>query len=136
MLATHSSLFVASTAAPVGNLIRVRGPLITRVGATSRDVEFGADATLYVMEAQRLTAVSPEGAVRWTQALIDGRRIAVGQRAVVLDGTDKLITFATEDGKPDLLAPVGDIQDLVVSKDGKWVGVIADARRAVLFKLQ
>jgi hypothetical protein len=109
---------------------------LVRIGATSRDVEFGADATLYVMEAQKLTAMSPEGAVRWAQPLIDGRRIAIGKRAVVLDGTDKLVTFAPDDGALDLLAPVGDIQDLVVSKDGKWVGVIADARRAVLFKLQ
>ena len=109
---------------------------LTRIGATSRDVEFGADATLYVMEAQHLTAISPEGSVRWSQPLVDGRRIAVGLRAVVLDGTDLLLTFAPGDGARDTLAPIGDIQDLVVSKDGKWVGVIADARRAVLFKLQ
>jgi hypothetical protein len=55
---------------------------------------------------------------------------------VVLDGTDVLVTFAPQDGTQDRLAPVGQIQDLVVSRDGKWVGVIADARRAVLFKLQ
>ena len=109
---------------------------LARVASPARDLEFGPDATLYVMEAQRMTAISTEGTVRWTQPLIDGRRIAVGLRAVVLDGTDKLIAFAAKDGAQDLLAPVGDIQDLVVSKDGKWVGVIAEARRAVLFKLQ
>src|SRR6185503_12979501 len=35
MLATQSSLLTASTVTPVGFLIRVRAPLITRVGATS-----------------------------------------------------------------------------------------------------
>jgi hypothetical protein len=109
---------------------------ITRVTPTARDVEFGSDGSLYVMEAQRVTAVSIEGNVRWTQQIVDGRRLAVGARAVVLDGTDRLVTFAPADGVSDSLAPVGSIQDLVVSKDGRWVGVIADARRAVLFRLQ
>lgn len=109
---------------------------IARVAATSRDVEFGADGTLYVMEAQRLSAVTSEGAARWSQPLVDGRRMAVGLRPVVLDGTDRLVAFAPQDGATDTLAPVGDVQDLVVSKDGRWIGVIADARRAVLFKLQ
>jgi hypothetical protein len=109
---------------------------ITRVTPTARDVEFGSDGSLYVMEAQRVTAVSIEGNVRWTQQIVDGRRLAVGLRPVVLDGTNRLVTFALADGVTDSLAPVGDIQDLVVSKDGRWVGVIADARRAVLFRLQ
>jgi hypothetical protein len=109
---------------------------LTRVAPTSRDVEFGADATLYVMEAQRLSAVSSEGTTRWSQPLVDGRRMTVGLRPVVLDGTDKLVAFAPQDGAQDTLAPVGDVQDLVGSKDGRWIGVIAEARRAVLFKLQ
>jgi hypothetical protein len=109
---------------------------IQRVGGTVRDVEFGGDSTLYLLDAKAITAVSAEGTVRWTQPLVDGRRIAVGIRPVVLDGTDVLITFAPQDGTQDRLAPVGQIQDLVVSRDGKWVGVIADARRAVLFRLQ
>ena len=54
----------------------------------------------------------------------------------MLDGTDRLLTFSPLDGAVDTLAPVGQIQDLVVSRDGRWVGVIAEARRAVLFKLQ
>ena len=109
---------------------------LTRVLPTARDVEFGRDGTLYVMEPQRMSAISNEGAVRWQQQIVDGRRIAVGIRPVVLDGTEKLIAFDPRDGTQDLLAPVGEIQDLVVSKDGKWVGVIADAERAVLFKLK
>ena len=109
---------------------------IVKVTGTARDVEFGADATLYVMEAQKLTAFSVEGTARWSQPLTDGRRIAVGIRPVVLDGTDRLVAYRPADGAADTLAPIGQIQDLVVSKDGRWVGVIADARRAVLFKLQ
>jgi hypothetical protein len=108
---------------------------IAPLGASARDIAFGADGTLYLLEAQRLTAVSPEGAVKWSQQLVDGRRIAVGARVVVLDGTEKLATYAPADGKLDLLAPVGQIQDLAISPDGKWVGVVADARRAVLFRL-
>jgi hypothetical protein len=109
---------------------------LVRVTSTARDVEFGSDATLYVMEAQKLSAISTDGSTRWSQALIDGRRLAVGVRPVVLDGTDRLVAFAPADGAVDSLAPIGLIQDLVVSRDGRWVGVIADARRAVLFKLQ
>lgn len=109
---------------------------IVRLGAPVRDVEFAKDQTLYLLDARSLTAVSADGATRWTQPLVDGRRIAVGRRPVVLDGTDKLIAFVPQDGTQDLLAPVGVIQDLVVSRDGRWVAVIADARRAVLFKLQ
>ncbi len=107
-----------------------------KVAGTSRDVEFARDGTLYVMEAQKLTAISADGSTRWSRGLVDGRRLAVGVRPIVLDGTDKLIGFATDDGGQDLLAPLGLIQDLVVSRDGRWVGVIAEARRAVLFKLQ
>jgi hypothetical protein len=109
---------------------------IVKVAGTARDVEFARDGTLYVMEAQKLTAISADGATKWSQGLVDGRRLAVGVRPLVLDGTDKLIAFAPADGGPDLLAPLGSIQDLVVSRDGRWVGVIAEARRAVLFKLQ
>jgi hypothetical protein len=108
---------------------------ITKLGAPVRDVEFGRDGTLYLLDATKLTAVSTDGATRWTQPLIDGRRIAVGVRPVVLDGTDKLIAFGPTDGTPDVLSSVGAIGDLVASRDGKWIGVIADARRAVLFKL-
>lgn len=109
---------------------------ITKLGGPARDVEFGADGTLYVLEAARLAAYSADGTQRWTQPLTDGRRIVVGRRPIVLDGTTRLVAFAPRDGTPDLLAPVGQIQDLAVSRDGRWVGVVADARRAVLFKLE
>ena len=108
---------------------------IARLGAPARDVEFAKDGTLYELDATKLTAVSTDGVTRWAQPLVDGRRIVVGRRPVVLDGSDRLIAFAPADGAPDALASVGAVQDLVASRDGKWIGVIADARQAVLFKL-
>lgn len=121
-------LFGLKVADPTASLKKVAGPV--------RDVEFGRDAMLYALDAKQLLAVMADGAVKWSRPLVDGRRIAVGVRPVVLDGTDKLIVFAPQDGTQDLLAPVGQIQDLVASADGRWIGVIAEARRAVLFRLQ
>jgi len=108
---------------------------LTRVTTAVRDIQFGADGTLYLLDAQRLVAVGREGDTKWTAPLVDGRRMAVGQRPVVLDGTEQLLAFDAKNGQADSLAPVGQIQDLGVSRDGRWIAVIADARRAVLFKL-
>jgi hypothetical protein len=108
---------------------------ITKLTTAVRDVQFARDGTLYLLDAQRVVAVDPEGATRWTVPLIDGRRLAIGARAVVLDGTERLIVLDPKTGAIDELAPVGQIQDVVVSRDGRWVGVIAEARRAVLFRL-
>jgi hypothetical protein len=108
---------------------------LTRITTPVRDVEFARDGTLYLLDAQRVLAVGAEGSTLWTTPLIDGRRIAVGLRAVVLDGTDRLVALDPKTGAIDQLAPIGQIQDLVVSRDGRWVGLIAEARRAVLFRL-
>jgi len=108
---------------------------LTKLTTPVRNVEFARDGTLYLLDAQRVVAVDGEGATRWTTPLVDGRRIAVGLRAVVLDGTDRLVALDPKTGAIDELAPVGQIQDLVVSRDGRWVGLIAEARRAVLFRL-
>ncbi|HEY6958233.1 MAG TPA: hypothetical protein VI814_05375 [Candidatus Limnocylindria bacterium] len=107
---------------------------VTKITGPSRDVEFGPDATLYVLEPTRVSAFSSDSTQKWVQPLTDGRRMAVAMRVVVLDGTDKLIAISPQNGTQDLLAPVGQVQDLVASKDGHWIGVIAGARRAVLFK--
>jgi outer membrane protein assembly factor BamB len=96
---------------------------------------FARDGTLYLLDAQRVVAVDAEGATRWTAPLVDGRRLAVGMRAVVLDGTDRLVALDPKTGAIDQLAPVGLIQDLVISRDGRWVGLIVEAKRAVLFRL-
>jgi hypothetical protein len=66
---------------------------------------------------------------------VDGRRLVVGQRAAVLDGTDRLLVFASADGTADELGVGGTINDLTMSRDGRVVGVIVDSRRAVLFTL-
>ena len=108
---------------------------VTKLTTAVRDVEFARDGTLYLLDAQRVLAVDVEGATRWTSPIVDGRRIAVGLRAVVLDGTDRLIALDPKTGAVDELAPVGQIQDLVVSRDGRWVGLVAEAKRAVLFRL-
>jgi len=108
---------------------------LTRLTTPVRDVVFARDGTLYLLDAQRVVAVDAEGATRWTTALVDGRRIAVGMRTVVLDGTDRLVALDPKTGAIDELAPVGQIQDLVISRDGRWVGLIAEAKRAVLFRL-
>ena len=76
-----------------------------------------------------------DGAVKWTAPLVDGRRLVVGRRAVVLDGTDKALVFDPADGTAEELGTGGTINDLTISRDGRVVGVIVDARRAVLFIL-
>src|ERR671935_1481118 len=53
-----------------------------------------------------------------------------------LQGAAISAVFVPQDGTTDILAPVGQIQDLVASRDGKWIAVVANAQRAVLFKLQ
>lgn len=108
---------------------------ITKLTTAVRDVEFARDGTLYLLDAQRVLAVDGEGVTRWTTPVVDGRRIAVGLRAVVLDGSDRLIALDPKTGGIDELAAVGQIQDLVVSRDGRWVGLVAEAKRAVLFRL-
>ena len=108
---------------------------LTKITTPVRDVEFARDGTLYLLDAKRVVAVDAEGATRWTSPLVDGRRMAVGLRAVVLDGTDRVVALDPKTGALDELAPVGQIQDLVVSRDGRWVGLVAEAKRAVLFRL-
>jgi hypothetical protein len=108
---------------------------LTKLTTAVRDLKFARDGTLYLLDAQRVVAIDAEGATRWTTPLVDGRRLAVGLRPVVLDGTDRLIVLEPKTGAIDELAPAGQIQDLVASRDGRWVGLIAEARRAVLFRL-
>jgi len=108
---------------------------LARVGAPVRDFAFAPDGTLYLMDQAALTAIAQDGTVRWTAPLVDGRRLVGATRAVVLDGTDRLLAFAPADGAAEELGAGGTIQDLTMSRDGRVVGVIVDARRAVLFTL-
>jgi hypothetical protein len=108
---------------------------LTRIAGTVRDIAFAADGTLYLLEQTSLAAIGPDGTAKWTAPLVDGRRLVVGQRAAVLDGTDRLLVFASADGTADELGVGGTINDLTMSRDGRVVGVIVDSRRAVLFTL-
>jgi len=108
---------------------------LTRVGGTVRDVAFAPDGTLYLLDQTSLAAIGPDGTARWTAPLVDGRRLVIGQRVAVLDGTDKLLVFAPADGAGDELGVGGTINDLTISRDGRVIGVVVDSRRAVLFTL-
>jgi hypothetical protein len=108
---------------------------LTRVAGAVRDIAFAPDGTLYVLDQTALVAIDPEGALKWTAPLVDGRRLLAGRRAVVLDGTDKVLAFGPADGAAEELGAGGTINDLAMSRDGRVVGVIVDARRAVLFTL-
>jgi hypothetical protein len=108
---------------------------LTRVAGTVRDIAFAPDGTLYALDQTSLLVIGPDGATKWTAPLVDGRRLVVGRRAVVLDGTDKALAFNPVDGTADELGAGGTINDVTMSRDGKVVGIIVDARRAVLFTL-
>ena len=109
------------------------GSAPVRVAGPVRDLAFAPDGTLYLLEATALTAIGPDGNRRWTAGLADGRRMVAARRAVVLDGPDRLLAFAPADGVPDELGSTGVVADLVATRDGRVVGAIVDARRAVLF---
>ncbi|HVD50732.1 MAG TPA: hypothetical protein VNB51_01720 [Candidatus Udaeobacter sp.] len=108
---------------------------LTRVAGTVRDIAFAPDGTLYALDQTSLLAVGPDGVTKWTAPLVDGRRLVAARRAVVLDGTDKALAFNPADGTAEELGAGGTINDLTMSRDGRVVGVIVDARRAVLFTL-
>ncbi len=108
---------------------------LTRVAGTVRDIAFAPDGTLYALDQTSLLAIGPDGTVKWTAPLVDGRRMVAGRRAVVLDGTDKALAFNPLDGAAEELGAGGTINDLTMSRDGRVVGLIVDARRAVLFTL-
>ena len=108
---------------------------LTRVAGSVRDIAFAPDGTLYLLDQTSLAAIGPDGTAKWTAPLVDGRRLVTGQRVAVLDGTDKLLVFAPDDGTTDELGVGGTINDLTMSRDGRVIGVIVDSRRAVLFTL-
>jgi hypothetical protein len=108
---------------------------LTRVAGPVRDIAFGLDGTLYLMDQTSLTAIGADGGTKWTAPLVDGRRLVVGRRAVVLDGTDKLVAFVPGDGTAEELGAGGTINDVTMSRDGRVIGAIVDSRRAVLFTL-
>src|SRR5438309_8358181 len=106
-----------------------------RISPTVRDVAFGIDGSLYLLDQTALVAYDTPYSVRWTAPLVDGRRLVAARRAVVLDGADRLLAFAPADGAADELGAGGTITDVTMSRDGHVIGAIVDTRRAVLFTL-
>ena len=107
---------------------------VTRIADPARDIAFGSDGTFYRLDQNRITATSPGGATRWEVVLVDGRRMVIGLRALVLDGTDRVAVIGA-DGTVDDLGIGGTVQDLSASPDGRRVAVLLESRRAVLFNL-
>ncbi len=100
----------------------------------AREIAFGADGTLYVLESTRLLALEATGPQRWSVPLTDGRRLVIAKRAIVLDGTERLIAFDPA-GRLDELGTGGTIGDVAASADGLRIVALVDGRRAVLFTL-
>jgi WD40 domain-containing protein len=111
------------------------GATLQRVGPAVRGVAFGADGTFVQLDKDTVTATGPDGVQRWQAPLTDGRRVALGTRTLVWDGADVVWAIAA-DGTIDALGIDGQIQDLIVSADGKRAGVVLDGRRALVFELQ
>lgn len=118
--------FGPNAADPTATIVRIADP--------ARDVAFGADGTLYRLDQNRITAMAPGGAIRWEVVLVDGRRMVIGLRALVLDGTDRVAVIGA-DGTVDDLGIGGTVQDLAASPDGRRVAVLLESKRAVLFNL-
>ena len=100
----------------------------------AREISFGADGTLYVLEATRLVALDAAGAQRWMVPLTDGRRLVIAKRAIVLDGSERLVAVDAT-GAVDELGVGGTVQDVAVALDLSRVAALVDGRRAVLFTL-
>lgn len=95
---------------------------------------FGPGGRLYTLEKERVTARDLGGELVWSSPLIDGRRLVIASRPVVLDAAGDLLVF-DDKGHSDRLGVTGNVQDVSASSDGKHVAVLTDGRRALLFKL-
>ncbi len=95
---------------------------------------FGPGGRLYTLEKERITARDLRGELVWSSPLVDGRRLVIASRPVVLDAAGDLLVF-DDTGHPDRLGVTGNVQDVSASSDGKLVAVLTDGRRALLFKL-
>lgn len=111
---------------PAQSLVRLSDPL--------REIAMGPDGTLYLMAQTRISAHDARGETIWSSALVDGRRLVIADRPVVLDGVDRLLTFSPT-GDVEDLGISGTVQDLAASPDGKRIAVLAEGRRAQIFKL-
>lgn len=110
------------------------GTTLSRVADSARDVAFGSDGMLYVLEQARLSAIDRDGRTAWTAALTDGRKLVAAARAAVIDGLDRVLV-AGQGGALDDLGVGGTVQDLAMSLDGRRIAAVVDARRALIFDL-
>lgn len=110
------------------------GRTVKKIAEPVRDLAFGHDGTLYLLEKERLSAHDVSGDRLWSAALIDGRRLVIAARVLVLDGPDRVVAFTGSPAGEDL-GVGGNVQDLAASPDGKRVAALVEGRRAVIFKL-
>lgn len=108
---------------------------LQKLGPAVRDVAFGADGTFYQLDKDKAVATTADGQQRWQAPLTDGRKLVLGARTLIWDGTDT-VWAVTAGGTVDALGIGGTIQDLVTSLDGKRAGVVLDGVRALVFDLQ
>jgi hypothetical protein len=111
---------------PAKTLVRISDPVM--------DLAFGLDGTLYLLTKTRLSAHDLRGELLWSTSLIDGRRLIIAKRPVVLDAADRLLVFSGK-GVMEELGVSGSVQDVAASPDGQRVAVLSDGKRALLFKL-
>jgi len=107
---------------------------LTRIADVVVDLGFGLDGTLYLLTKTRLSAHDLKGEVLWSTALIDGRRLVIAKRPIVLDAADHLLTFSGK-GVIEDLGVSGNVLDVAASPDGLRLAVLNDARRAFVYKL-
>ncbi len=105
-----------------------------RISDGVKDFAFGPGGRLYVLEKDKVTARDLRGELVWSVPLVDGRRLVIASRPVVLDAAGRLLVF-DEKGRSEDLGVTGNVQDVSASADGQRVAVLADGRRALIFKL-
>lgn len=110
---------------PAKTLVRIADPVM--------DLAFGLDGTLYLLTKTKLAAHDLRGELLWSASLIDGRRLIIAKRPVVLDAADRLLAFSGK-GVMEELGVSGSVQDVAASPDGQRVAVLSDGKRALLFK--
>jgi hypothetical protein len=107
---------------------------LTRIADPVMDLAFGLDGTLYLLTKTELSARDLRGELLWSTPLIDGRRLVIAKRPVVLDAADHLLVFSGKGAVEDL-GVSGSVQDVAASPDGQRVAVLNDGKRVLLFKL-
>jgi sporulation related protein len=105
-----------------------------RMSEGVKDFAFGPGGRLYTLEKGRITARDLRGEAVWSAPLVDGRRLVIASRPVVLDAAGRLLVF-DDKGQSDDLGVSGNVQDVSASADGQRVAVLTEGRRALIFKL-